>query len=73
MEKLLAWLSPLEPQRRHDDVRAKRSKGTGTWFLNTTEFQSWGDHEDARDCRALYSFGEPGAGKTVIWSVAPCR
>lgn len=61
------WLSPLELHKRHEDVRAKRSEGTGTWFLNTPEFLNWSNKQNVGDNYAICSFGDPGAGKTIMW------
>ncbi|KAF8463337.1 hypothetical protein BDZ91DRAFT_313299 [Kalaharituber pfeilii] len=39
MEKLLTWLSPLEPQKRHQAVQASRVKDTGNWLLQSEQFR----------------------------------
>ncbi|CCX34329.1 Protein of unknown function [Pyronema omphalodes CBS 100304] len=31
--EILRWVSPLEPQLRHQDVKSKRLGTTGNWFL----------------------------------------
>ena len=31
--EFLAWLSPLEPQRRHQDIRTRRIDEVGNWLL----------------------------------------
>jgi hypothetical protein len=69
-EKLLSWSSSLQPQRRHEDVKAKRSKGTGGWFLNSTIFRRWSALDDIQISHVLLSIGAPGAGKTVLWYVS---
>ncbi|RPA90518.1 hypothetical protein L873DRAFT_433580 [Choiromyces venosus 120613-1] len=43
---VLQWLSPLEPQKRHQGVSNRRLGGTGHWFLETAEFQKWCKAED---------------------------
>ncbi|KAF8476778.1 hypothetical protein BDZ91DRAFT_641571, partial [Kalaharituber pfeilii] len=69
-EKLLAWLSPLEPQKRHQDVQAARMKNTGNWLLQSHQFQSWVKDERSSDsCHVLGCYGKPGAGKTVTASI----
>lgn len=67
VQKLLQLLSPLEPQKRHQDVRASRLEGTGTWLLNHERFLQWaeGPTQEPSD-RILSCSGIPGAGKTVI-------
>lgn len=68
VEELLRWLSPLEPQKTHQDIRSKRMKETGDWLLQTTEFLFWRDSEnESQDMHnVLGCYGIPGAGKTVI-------
>jgi hypothetical protein len=69
MEELRQWLSPLEPQKRHQDVCAKRFEGTGEWFIQTTQFQQWreGVSDQDRAEQVFGCYGIPGAGKTVLW------
>ncbi|KAF8462761.1 hypothetical protein BDZ91DRAFT_330764 [Kalaharituber pfeilii] len=70
-QKLLAWLSPLEPQKRHQAVKAQRVENTGIWILLNQQFQSWlkGDlqmHSGGASEQVLACYGEPGVGKTFI-------
>ena len=37
-EKIMRWLSPLEPNNRHQGVRTGRFDGVGDWLLETKEF-----------------------------------
>ena len=39
--EILQWLSPLEPQKRHQGVRTDRLDGIGNWVLETSEFRKW--------------------------------
>ncbi|RPA91207.1 hypothetical protein L873DRAFT_1658070, partial [Choiromyces venosus 120613-1] len=64
--RLLQWLSPLEPQKRHQGVSNRRLEGTGHWFLETAEFQKWCMVEDGSVSSTLFCSGDPGAGKTHI-------
>ena len=64
--KLLQWLSPLESQNRHQDVRAGRFDGVGEWLLQTTEFREWRGNEGGADRAVLFCSGEPGVGKTYL-------
>ena len=41
--KILAWLSPLKPHIRHQDIRTRRADNVGEWLLQTGEFQRWRD------------------------------
>ena len=67
--KILAWLSPLEPQVRHEDICDQRVDGIGSWLLETKEFRSWynGDGNSETDHAALFCYGNPGVGKSYIW------
>jgi hypothetical protein len=64
MESLLQWISPLEPQIRHEDVRSKRLPNTGNWFLDSDIFRHW--REDCKGVNIFGCYGIPGAGKTFI-------
>ena len=66
--KILAWLSPLEPRVRHQDIGAQRVDSIGAWLLETKEFRSWhnGSREDGSHLPTLFCHGNPGAGKSYI-------
>jgi len=64
--QILQWLSPLEPQKRHQDVRADRFGGVGNWVLETSEFRKWRDAEDGYIEPVLFCCGNPGVGKTYV-------
>ena len=65
---ILAWLSPLDPRSRHQDVRDRRVENIGEWLLQTEEFKSWGTvgGGDKSDNAVLFCYGNPGVGKTYI-------
>ena len=63
--QILQWLSPLEPQQRHQGVRADRLDSVGNWVLETTEFRKWRDAEDCVE-QVLFCYGNPGVGKTYV-------
>ncbi|RPA96249.1 ankyrin, partial [Choiromyces venosus 120613-1] len=44
--QIMQWLSPLEPQNRHDDVRSDRLGGVGNWLLETNEFRKCRSRKD---------------------------
>jgi len=66
--QMLAWLSPLEPQRRHHDIRTRRVNKVGDWLLQTEEYRNWfgGIGGSESDGSALFCYGSPGVGKTYI-------
>ena len=64
--RIREWLSPLNPQQRHQDVRADRLDGVGNWVLETSEFQKWSNGEDGYCERVLFCSGGPGVGKTYL-------
>ena len=67
--QLLTMLSPLEPLKRHQDVKLPRSKNTGTWLLSLESYCEWRNGGDsvAENSNVFCCYGIPGAGKTVIW------
>jgi len=64
--EVLAWLSPLEPRVRHQDIRAHRVGGVGDWLLRTDEYMNWvnGIRYGGRNNSTLFCCGDPGVGKT---------
>ena len=66
---IIAWLSPLDPKLRHQDIRDRRVENIGEWVLQTEEFISWyaGSEGDQSDNPVLFCYGGPGVGKTYIW------
>ena len=66
--EILAWLSPLEPQKRHHDLQTRRVDEVGGWLMQTEEYRNWlgGIGEGNSDGSALFCYGGPGVGKTYI-------
>ncbi|PWW80693.1 hypothetical protein C7212DRAFT_361237 [Tuber magnatum] len=66
--KIMAWLSPLEPKVRHQDICNLREDSIGAWLLETKEFRSWcdGSEKHKPDHAALLCYGDPGVGKSYI-------
>ena len=66
--QIMAWLSPLEPQRRHHDIRTRRVGEVGDWLIQTEEYLNWfsGTPMSKSDGSALFCHGGPGVGKTYI-------
>ena len=70
--ELLTMLTPLEPMKRHGDVKLPRTKNTGTWLLRLEPFRKWRDGNTVMEGgmeggHVFCCYGIPGAGKTVIW------
>lgn len=65
---ILAWLSPLDPRLRHQDIRDRRVGNVGEWILQTEEFRNWRTaSEDGKSgSGVLFLYGGPGVGKTYI-------
>jgi len=65
---ILAWLSPLDPKLRHQDIRCRRVENIGEWLLQTEEFRAWhaGSEGSEFDNAVLFCYGDPGVGKTYI-------
>ena len=64
--RIQAWLSPLEPHARHQDVGNRRLDGVGDWVLRKNEFESWRKSPDSSANRTLLCYGDQGVGKTYI-------
>ncbi|KAH0499652.1 hypothetical protein TgHK011_006829 [Trichoderma gracile] len=62
---ILNWLTPIDYAAVQMDHIARRQPGTGQWFLNSAEYQTWlkGDRQ------TLFCPGIPGAGKTIITAI----
>ncbi|OKL61656.1 hypothetical protein UA08_03126 [Talaromyces atroroseus] len=50
---------------RQSDHSVKRNEGTGLWLIESDEFQAWLQQRG----KALFYYGIPGAGKTILTSV----
>jgi len=64
--QIMRWLSPLEPNIRHQGVRTNRFCGIGDWLLETCEFREWRCSEGGADGAVLFCPGNPGVGKTYL-------
>ena len=64
--QIMRWLSPLEPNDRHQSVRSDRFGGIGDWLLETREFREWSESESGADNAVLFCSGNPGVGKTYL-------
>jgi len=65
---ILAWLSPLNPKLRHQDIQGHRVEKLGEWLLQTEVFRAWnaGSGGGESDNTVLFCYGNPGVGKTFI-------
>jgi len=65
---ILAWLSPLDPRLRHQDIRGHRVENVGGWVLQSEEFRNWyaGSGGSESHNGVLFCYGDPGVGKTFI-------
>ena len=64
--RIQEWLSPLEPNTKHEDVSNRRLDGVGDWVLRKTEFESWYQSPDGSVNSTLLCHGDQGVGKTYI-------
>ena len=65
-ERIMRWLSPLEPNKRHEGVSSERFGGVGDWLLEVSEFREWRGNEGGVDTAVLFCSGNPGVGKTYL-------
>ncbi|KAI4236949.1 MAG: hypothetical protein L6R40_006001 [Gallowayella cf. fulva] len=65
-QAILNWFSPLNFFKTQQDILARREEGTGQWIIESPEFQAWFHGPD----RTLCCKGIPGAGKSVLASIA---
>jgi hypothetical protein len=65
--RILDWLTPLDFAQVHQDILSSRSPGTGDWLIHDDTYKSW--VMSGRN-QTLWLHGIPGAGKTVLASVA---
>jgi hypothetical protein len=63
--KILDWLTPVDRGPQQTDYFRRRQPGTGQWFLDSPEFQTWLKTVK----QTLFCPGIPGAGKTILTSI----
>ena len=66
--EILAWLSPIEPRIRHQDIRTRRADNVGEWLIQTDEFQGRcnGAQQEGSGPTTLFCCGDPAVGKTYF-------
>ena len=62
LEDSLAWLSSTDPALKLQTFRRERQRGTGTWLFDLPEMSHWLETSNS----ALWIYGIPGAGKTML-------
>lgn len=65
LEKVTKWLAPADVLSNHNASVKLRYGTTGSWFLNSNEFQNW-LKDDSSPLFWLHAI--PGGGKTVLAS-----
>ena len=67
-DKILEWLSPLEPRIWHHDIGARRVEDVRDWLLRTEGYRNWFDRVRGRELSGLglFYYGDLGFGKTHI-------
>ena len=65
-KQIMHWLSPLEPNKRHQGVRTDRLDGVGNWLFTTRKFGEWKGSGGVAYKAVLFCSGNPGAGKTYL-------
>ncbi|KAJ6057041.1 ankyrin repeat-containing protein [Penicillium canescens] len=65
-DTILNWISSADFPSQQSDAINKRQEGTGQWFLDASEFNSW----IRGSKQTLFCHGMPGAGKTIVAAMA---
>jgi hypothetical protein len=63
---VLNWLTPTEYSTQQHDLFRRRQEGTGQWLLDSPEYKTWLQEAG----QTLLCPGIPGAGKTILASIA---
>ncbi|OGE49252.1 hypothetical protein PENARI_c022G06687 [Penicillium arizonense] len=67
--KMLEWISPIPFGKNHNNVKEKRTPGTGGWLLEHEGFSKW----EQSNSSIFWLQGSPGTGKTFLTSVVVDR
>ncbi|KAH7383499.1 hypothetical protein BKA64DRAFT_712384 [Cadophora sp. MPI-SDFR-AT-0126] len=62
---ILHWFEPVNPTLRHQGFREDHQQGSGYWLFDTPEYSTWISTKNS----ALWIYGIPGAGKTILASL----
>jgi hypothetical protein len=63
--EVLNWLTSVDYGPQHSDFLKRRQSGTGRWFLESDEYQTWLSQGN----QTLFCPGIPGAGKTILTAI----
>ncbi|KAH0163358.1 Pfs, NACHT and ankyrin domain protein, partial [Aureobasidium melanogenum] len=63
-ERILRWISNLDPSIAYTQAHRKRHPGTGRWFIDSDTFTEWRFQSSG----FLWLHGIPGCGKTILVS-----
>ncbi|KAF7972864.1 hypothetical protein HWV62_16906 [Athelia sp. TMB] len=64
--KIHEWIKAADISPSYNAARKKHQFGTGSWFLNGSQFSQW----KAQPGSVLWLYGGPGSGKTILCSSA---
>ncbi|KAF7976145.1 hypothetical protein HWV62_7451 [Athelia sp. TMB] len=64
--KVYTWLAASDSSGNYNTAREKQHAGTGAWLLESEQFTDWKGTPGS----ALWLYGTPGSGKTIICSTA---
>ncbi|KAK4207361.1 hypothetical protein QBC37DRAFT_355404, partial [Rhypophila decipiens] len=64
--KILDWLVATDTSSYHNTTHAMRDKHTGLWLDKSPEYRRWKNEQGT--CSLIWFYGNPGAGKTVLFS-----
>ena len=62
LDRILSCLTTVSPALKLQEFRRERQHGTGTWLFDLPEMQNWDETSNS----ALWIYGIPGAGKTML-------
>ncbi|KUJ10376.1 ankyrin [Mollisia scopiformis] len=65
-KEIFDWCSRVNPYEKHRNSKALRHPNTVLWFFDTPEFKKWSQNPGS----AIWLYGIPGAGKTILTSAA---
>jgi len=66
LNELLEWISTTDYPSQQSDILRRKQEGTGEWFLDSKDLKGWLADPNS----TLFCPGIPGAGKTMIATIA---
>ncbi|KAJ5497544.1 hypothetical protein N7463_009531 [Penicillium fimorum] len=67
--EMLEWISSIPFGKNHNNVKEKRTPGTGEWLLQHEDFTTW----EQSNSSIFWLQGSPGTGKTFLTSAVVDR